>query len=190
MLQIVGVVGGAPSLISRNDDDFVDRLSHRYTTAILVVSALIVSTKQYVGDPINCWVPAHFSGSHEDYTNSYCWVRNTYYLTFEEYIPHEGEGHLRHMIPYYQWVPIILLVSALMFYFPCMLWRTMNIRSGIDVNNIVEAAETFQNTAKAESREGNLKGMTKQMDRYGKLYNITYGKNIYIYIFILLIWRM
>lgn len=164
MDKIIGVIGGVPQSKSRNDDDFVDRLSHRYTTAILVIFAIVVSTKQYVGDPINCWVPAHFTGNHEEYTNNYCWIRNTYYLPFEEHIPREHES--RNHIPYYQWVPMILLVQALIFYLPCMVWRTLNSRSGIDVNNIVESGETFQNTELAEGREKTLTYMTKQMDRY------------------------
>ena len=73
------------------------------------------------------------------------------------------------MIPYYQWVPIILLVQGLLFYMPIMIWRTLNGRSGIDVNNIVEAGETFQNTEQAEGREKTLRYMTKQMDRYNIL---------------------
>ena len=40
----------------RDDDSHVDRLSHRYTVAICVLFAIIVSTKQYAGDPIDCWV--------------------------------------------------------------------------------------------------------------------------------------
>lgn len=166
MDKIIGVIGGVPDSKSRNDDDFSDRLNHRYTTAICVVFAIVVSTKQYVGDPINCWVPAHFTGNHEEYTNNYCWIRNTYWLPFEEYIPKEHEHDKRHMIPYYQWMPMILLVQALMFYLPIMVWRTMNGRSGIDVNNIVEAGETFQNTELAEGRDKTLKYMTQQMDRY------------------------
>lgn len=166
MDKIIGVIGGVPGqATSRNDDDFTDRLSRRYTTALLVVFAIIVSTKQYVGEPINCWVPAHFTGNHEEYTNNYCWIRNTYYLPFEEqYIPREDES--RHMIPYYQWMPMILLVQALLFYLPCMVWRTLNGRSGIDVNNIVESGETFQNIEMAEMRDKTLSYMTKQMDRY------------------------
>lgn len=54
------------------------------------------------GEPINCWVPAHFTGNHEEYTNNYCWIRNTYWLPFDEYIPKEHESDKRHMIPYYQ----------------------------------------------------------------------------------------
>jgi len=164
MDKIIGVIGGVPQSKSRNDDDFSDRLSHRYSTAIMVIFAIVVSTKQYVGDPINCWVPAHFTGNHEEYANNYCWIRNTYYLPYDDYIPKEGED--KHMIPYYQWIPMILLIQALLFYLPCMVWRTFNGRSGIDVNNIVEAGETFQNTEMAEGREKTLRFMTKQMDRY------------------------
>ena len=167
MDKILGVIGGGvPQGKSRNDDDFSDRLNHRYTVALMVIFAIVVSTKQYVGDPINCWVPAHFSGNWEEYTNSYCWIKNMYHLPFEEHIPHEHEEDKRDMILYYQWVPIILLVQGLLFYMPIMIWRTLNGRSGIDVNNIVEAGETFQNTERAEGREKTLRYMTKQMDRY------------------------
>ena len=167
MDKILGVIGGGvPQGKSRNDDDFSDRPNHRYTVALMVIFAIVVSTKQYVGDPINCQVPAHFSGNWEEYTNSYCWIKNTYHLPFEEHIPHAHEDEKRDMIPYYQWVPIILLVQGLLFYMPIMVWRTLNGRSGIDVNNIVEAGETFQNTERAEGRDKTLRYMTKQMDRY------------------------
>lgn len=46
----------------RDDDSHVDRLSHRYTVAICVLFAIIVSTKQYAGDPIDCWVSSLRSG--------------------------------------------------------------------------------------------------------------------------------
>ena len=81
----------------RDDDSHADRLSHRYTVAICILFAIIVTTKQYAGDPIgkyksyhnfqsvkliilfitkklDCWVPAQFKASYEKYADSYCWI--------------------------------------------------------------------------------------------------------------------
>jgi hypothetical protein len=33
-----------------NDDDFIDRLSRRYSVILLMLFTVVVSTKQYVGD--------------------------------------------------------------------------------------------------------------------------------------------
>jgi hypothetical protein len=33
-----------------NDDDFLDRLSRRYSVVLLMLFTVVVSTKQYVGD--------------------------------------------------------------------------------------------------------------------------------------------
>ena len=33
----------------RDDDSYVDRLNHRYTTTLCVVFAILVTTKQYAG---------------------------------------------------------------------------------------------------------------------------------------------
>ena len=48
MNKIIGVAA-LPTKQSRNDDDFADRLSYRYTVAMLLVFATVVSTSQYVG---------------------------------------------------------------------------------------------------------------------------------------------
>ena len=74
------------------------------------------------------------SGSWKTYTNSYCWVKNTYWLPFHEYVPKQHESDKRQMVPYYQWVPIILLVMALGFHAPAIIWRALNAASGVDIN--------------------------------------------------------
>ena len=65
MNRILGLFGSVPCGTSRNDDNFSDRLNHRYTVSLIVIFSIVVSTRQYVGDPINCWVPSHFSWSWE-----------------------------------------------------------------------------------------------------------------------------
>ena len=52
-----------------SDDDFVDRLSRRYTPILFILFTILVSLHQYVGEPISCWVPAQFTASHQEYAN-------------------------------------------------------------------------------------------------------------------------
>lgn len=46
-----------------NDDDIYDRLSRRFSVVLLMLFTVVVSTKQYVGDPIACFAPAQFTGT-------------------------------------------------------------------------------------------------------------------------------
>ena len=77
-----------------------------------MLSVLVVSTSQLVGDPIHCWIPKEFTGAWEKYTNNYCWIRNTYYLPWEDEINRNHEERRKFPIIYYQWVPLILMVQV------------------------------------------------------------------------------
>lgn len=164
MDKIVSAIGRVPETKTRNDDDISDRILYRYTVNIMILLAIIVSTKQYVGEPIQCWVPAEFTGSHEEYTNNFCWIRNTYYLAYDKNIPKEHEPEKRHVIPYYQWMPIFLSLQAFLYYLPTLLWRATNNRSGVNVHTIVEAAESFSDSI--DRKNSTIKCMTLAMNRY------------------------
>lgn len=164
MDSLISTVAKVAKVNIRNDDDLLDRLNHRYTVIFLVIFTVIVSTTQYVGNPIHCWCPAYFTGNHEEFTDKVCWISNTYYLP-------EGQvagqsGAVKAHIGYYQWVPIVLLVQAFMFYMPCLVWRVFSDRSGINVNNLVEAAETIQNALYPERRDKTIKYMIRHLDHY------------------------
>ena len=125
-----------------------------------------MSTKQYVGEPINCWVPAQFTESHEEYANKICWVSNTYYLPFRtKQLPERSEPRTR--IGYYQWIPMILLCQSVLFFLPCVVWRILNRRAGINIRAIVDAAITCQRSvALADTRDKSIRFMVNHLDGY------------------------
>ena len=149
---------------SHADDDFVDRLSRKFTPLVIVLFSTLVSVKQYVGDPINCWCPAQFTSSHIEYANTVCWVSDTYYVPFEQPMPQPTEKRL--MISYYQWVPLLLMCQACLFAVPCLLWRFLNRRSGMNLHAVVEAAQSCQTSIYHETRNKALRYMVMQVDSY------------------------
>jgi hypothetical protein len=88
--RVADLLGAVPSfkrLLSSRSDDWIDRLNHIYTVFVLILFGVLISTGQFVGDPIHCWVPAEFSGAFEAYTKNYCWIKNTYYIPMLDVIP-------------------------------------------------------------------------------------------------------
>jgi hypothetical protein len=150
---------------SRRDDDFADRLNSRYTPLVFVVFAIFATVQQIVRQPITCWAPVHFTDSHIKYANNYCWIRNTYYLPFEDVdLPREGEW--RQLLRYYQYIQFVLLGQAICFYLPTLVWRAFNSKAGVDADNILSTALGIPDIKKAERREEIVKFVSSQLDRF------------------------
>lgn len=115
-------------------DNWTFKLFYKWSTTLFVFGSICVTHKQFFGDPILCDAGHASGGINGDVLDTYCWM----YSTFE--IPREYAGQcaagdqeditgLAVYNSYYQWVPLYLLVSAVFFYIPRVLW--MHFEGGL-----------------------------------------------------------
>ncbi|OWF42364.1 innexin unc-9-like [Mizuhopecten yessoensis] len=120
-----------------SDDTFVQQTNRKLCLAFLITLSVLVCGRQYVGEPITCFCPAQFEKFHVAYTNSFCWINNNYAVPFNEILPVSDESREDHEISYYQWVPLILVFLAAMFYMPRLFWKGMCGHTGINIKKIL-----------------------------------------------------
>ena len=153
-------------LSSSRSDDWIDRINHIYSVFLLVIFAVVVSSGQFVGDPIHCWCPANFKdGGLEEYTKSYCWIKNTYYIPMDEQIPADIHEREDKELTYYQWVPLILIFQAFMFKLPNVFWKMLNGASGLNLDRICKLCDETQMSTH-EDRKHAIDNMTFFLDRW------------------------
>uniref|UniRef100_A0A0K0F2X0 Innexin n=1 Tax=Strongyloides venezuelensis TaxID=75913 RepID=A0A0K0F2X0_STRVS len=207
--KTMNILGSAVTAIKpRNDDSFIDRLNYYYSTVIIMVMSLTISAKQYVGQPIQCWVPGEFSKAWEQYAENYCFVHNTYWVRPNEEIPQDYNERINKQLIYYQWVPFIMALQAVFFYIPILFWGAINRMSGLNVPNVVRLAECAADTEE-EERSKNITAICTHIEdsirmqinhrktaspcervvKFG-LYDGSFIRNMYIITKLLFIWNL
>lgn len=131
-----------------DDDGKVEKLIRKFSAIMMIVFASLLGIAQLVGRPIECWCPNEYSGTRCAYATTYCYITNLY-------VPVSNSSHLpkredlqSHKILYYQWVPFIFMLQALMFYFPNLIWRILNSSSGFDLNGYIQALKKDESDLK------------------------------------------
>ncbi|XP_017784565.1 PREDICTED: innexin inx2 [Nicrophorus vespilloides] len=132
MFDVFGSVKGLLKIDAVCIDNNVFRLHYKATVVILIAFSLLVTSRQYIGDPIDCIVDEIPLGIMD----TYCWIYSTYT------IPNRLTGRVGHDIvqpgvashvdgkddvkyhKYYQWVCFALFFQAMLFYVPRYLWKT------------------------------------------------------------------
>ncbi|CAI4229928.1 unnamed protein product [Auanema sp. JU1783] len=128
------------NLNSKHDDDSTDRLNYVITNYILLVCASLIFANNYVGEPLQCWVPKQWNGVWEKFSEQYCFIENTYFTSMNDTnLPAEHRREDKEMI-YYQWVPFILVLMALFFYLPRAVWNIFSRYSDLAVSDMMNAA--------------------------------------------------
>ena len=93
---------------------------------ILVAFSLLITQKQYFGDPIDCIVDK----VDADIMDTYCWIHSTFTIpnldgVVGKDIPHPGisndkESGEKKYHKYYQWVTLFLYLQVSLFLYICI----------------------------------------------------------------------
>ncbi|CAF0950690.1 unnamed protein product [Rotaria sordida] len=149
----------------RRDDDFADRLNYKYTVGLLIFFSIVVASKQFSNDHIQCWVPAIFTRNYEIYVSNYCWIHNTYHINISE--PNmKRTNEKRYVLRYYQFVPFILLIQALFYLLPRLCWRSFSRHSGIDIKNLMDAAHNLKNVKRFHKHKSIMSYLVSLIHQY------------------------
>lgn len=115
-------------------DNSVFRLHYKGTVIVFAIASLLVTSHQYIGDPIDCIV----DDVPSDIMDTYCWIHSTFSIpsrwvgkTAEDF-PYPGiapigdleEGQEPKYHKYYQWVCFFLFFQCALFSIPRYLWKT------------------------------------------------------------------
>jgi len=106
-----------------NSTNTTFKLISKITFGLLIFASILVCGTEYFGKPITC-----LSGSlDQDFVQDYCWIHGTKQppkenskITDCAYKKDSDKNYLG----YYQWVVFMLVISALLFKIPHLIWKT------------------------------------------------------------------
>ncbi|XP_077284716.1 innexin 2 [Arctopsyche grandis] len=132
MFDVFGSVKGLLKIDQVCIDNNIFRLHYKATVIILVAFSLLVTSRQYIGDPIDCIVDE----IPLNVMDTYCWIYSTFTIPnrlvgrvgkdvvqagVASHV--DGEDEVKYH-KYYQWVCFVLFFQAILFYVPRYLWKT------------------------------------------------------------------
>lgn len=130
-MDIIGPLKSFIKMPSCTIDNNVFKMHYRVSCMILFMCSVLVTARQYFGDPIDC---ISRDDIPPELLDTFCWVHTTFsvidswnktvgievpYPGIDKYTP--GERRVYHA--YYQWVCFVLFFQAILFYVPHYLWK-------------------------------------------------------------------
>ncbi|KAJ9596361.1 hypothetical protein L9F63_012636 [Diploptera punctata] len=106
-----------------NVDTLVSSLHYRVTSALLLVCCALVSSRQYFGEPVLCIQDSpDDTAIPSNVLNTYCFITTTYTVIGPSGETWHGQEEEERRHAYYQWVPFVLLMQAMLFAAPHSAW--------------------------------------------------------------------
>ncbi|KAH7702112.1 CBN-INX-3 protein [Aphelenchoides avenae] len=124
--------------------DCVDRLNG-YITPMILIFCLSINTAALngwiEGQAMACLKPPELKEDEIEWAMDYCTSKNHYYVSPQDQIPFADYERVASQLGYYHWVPITLLVQALFFIVPSLLWNYACTSTGINFPGLLSFAK-------------------------------------------------
>lgn len=181
------IFGGVGGLLVKREavsiDNIVFKLHYRATNILLLTAFALVTSGQFIGNPINCMTDSMSSGIMD----SYCWIHSTFSVT-SGFAGEIGKDHSYpgvspllssakvHHHKFYQWVVFVLTLQAGLFYLPRFIWK--NYEGGVMkllTNGLTDITAFMDGDAKSDG-----------LNRITKFYNVSgsgRGKFFLVFLF-------
>jgi hypothetical protein len=140
------ILSQVSSFLSHDNDDFTDRFHYRHTIIGLAVYMILLTSKQYYGEPIIC-IPTRESGAElKSYIQSTCWLNGTYRYNKDMSIENQKQSFHTKRITYYQWIILVVILQSFLFSIPSLLWSFVHRLKGFNMvyisRSVVQPAYT------------------------------------------------
>lgn len=109
LLRLADKFSGILSLANvraKADDFLIDRLSYKFSSALLCAFSIFCAVRSTYTVPIICWIPPQLR-RYERAITAYCYANNTYYVPEDKRVPSTAEERYEGLIIYYQWLVCI-----------------------------------------------------------------------------------
>ena len=162
-------------------DFFTDRLSHTHTSCLILLF-MSLTTFRHLKPTIDCWIPRELK-RYEAYITKLCWLNGTYNVPIDSYgNVIDDESNKEALITYYQWIVIILLLQAFMFYLPYIIWSSLASKSTFDLSNIMIAIQKYDIYEKDDQQERILNYLASYFKRQSYKFQKIYLQLAYLVI--------
>lgn len=123
-------------------DDIIDRINHKLTVIFFILFTSFVTVRQYFLSPISCYVSHEIGGANaREYLQNMCWTEGLYPINFSQTIRQhdkDWDDLSNQQFHYYQWVPMVLALQAIVYWLPNVIWQVVNtLISGVDFSAFI-----------------------------------------------------
>lgn len=120
-------------------------MSYYYTNMFLLFYVMLSVTEEWFKFPVKCFCPVTFTEEEVLYTTHLCWIEKMFFVPWNRTIPSDYDiRQLEMQIQYYQYVPVVCLMMAFLFYLPRLVWKQCTNSSGLKLKKLIELARSYQ----------------------------------------------